>query len=135
MSRVDPEFSQKHMIQCQYSPKIGYQDQQHNVYPEFKQRPSLPPANEVWGKVISSQVSVCVCLSVHGNEVSLCLWSHVPFRGSLFGGLSPLYDKERVVRILLECILVYYIVAILAISNSFEILNMLTTIHSFSSKQ
>ena len=57
----------------------------------------LPPANEVWGKVIFSQA--CVSHSVHEGEGSLydvtfclaawshvhsrglCLWPHVPSRG------------------------------------------------------
>ena len=108
----------------------------------------LPPANEVWGKVMFLLASVilstgggglCVMslpvwlpgpmflpggVSVSGPMFLLgirCFWSHVPSGGSLSRGVSltknprqrpppnrdPLsqYGKERVVRILLECIL------------------------------
>ena len=65
----------------------------------------LPPANEVWGKVIFSQVSVCpqrgLCM------MSLPVWSL--WGGGLCPGclptenpLPPDYEK-RAVRILLEC--------------------------------
>ena len=61
----------------------------------------LPPANEVWGKVIFSEASVILsrgggfCMMslpvwLPGPMFSLgvlCPWSHVPFGGSLFGGL------------------------------------------------
>ena len=55
------------------------------------QFPLLLPANEVWGKVIFSQV--CVNHSVHRGgrgslyDVTSCwaAWSHVPTRGSLSG--------------------------------------------------
>ena len=53
--------------------------------------------------------------SLYGVTSYLATWSHVPFRGSLSGGLpdrdtpgqrSPLYGKEQAIRILIECILV-----------------------------
>ena len=53
--------------------------------------------------------------SLYGVTSCLATWSHVPSRGFLSGGLSdrdppgqrsPLYGKERAVRILIECILV-----------------------------
>ena len=62
----------------------------------------LPPANEVWGKVIFSEASVILsgggggfCMSslpvwLPGPMFSLgvlCPWPHVPFGGSLSGGL------------------------------------------------
>ena len=52
----------------------------------------LPPANKVWGKVIFSQASVCPQLG-----------ETPPDRDP---PETPLYDKERAVRILQECILV-----------------------------
>ena len=56
----------------------------------------LQPANEVWGKVIFSQASVC---PQKGDGVSV--WEDLcPDRD------HPPYGKERPVRILLECILV-----------------------------
>ena len=60
----------------------------------------LPPANEVWDKVMFLPMSVILFLrgSVRCHFLSgclvpcsfwgLCLWSHVPSRGSLLGGLS-----------------------------------------------
>ena len=61
----------------------------------------LPPASEVWGKVIFSQVLVCphggVSVSYHflsGCLVpcsfygGLCPWFHVPFTGGLCQGFS-----------------------------------------------
>ena len=85
----------------------------------------LPPANEVWGKVMFSQASVCP----RGGflyDVTSCLaaWSHVP-GGTVEGGLClggflsrgrgvsvreipHLYSEERAVRFLLECFLVLY---------------------------
>ena len=68
----------------------------------------LPPANEVWGKVIISEACVilvmgwgwwslydvtsCLAAWSHVPSWGFCLWSHVPsmgslFRGSLSGGL------------------------------------------------
>ena len=55
----------------------------------------LPPANEVWGKVIFSQASVCPRA---GEGVSLT--ETPPDRD------PPLHGKKRAVRILLECILI-----------------------------
>ena len=51
---------------------------------------SLPQANEVWGKVMFLHVSailsggLCMSLPVW-LPGGLCLWSHVPFKGSLPG--------------------------------------------------
>ena len=78
----------------------------------------LPPANEVCGKVILSEVRVILFTGEGVSMMSLavwlpvpiflpgdlCLWSHVPFGGG-GGSLSgrPPYGKELVVHILLEC--------------------------------
>ena len=86
----------------------------------------LPPANEVWGKVMFSQVlsvhrglSVPACITGHMTMGGLC--QRVSVRGvSVQDGLclggslsgrhldrdSPPYGNERAVHILLECILV-----------------------------
>ena len=83
---------------------------------------SLPPANEVWGKVMFLHLSVILFTGggsrwvyLGGGEGGLCPG------GSLSGeGLcqeDPPYGKERAVRILLECILV-----ILMFTSSFECL-------------
>ena len=82
----------------------------------------LPPANQVWGKVMFSEAFVCpqgvLCMislpAWPGGSLSkggLCPWGLCPGGGSLFWGVSvggrqlP-YGKERAVHILLECILV-----------------------------
>ena len=50
----------------------------------------LPPANEVWGKAMFLQVSVC---PQGGSlyDVTFCLapWSHVPSEVSVQGSLGP----------------------------------------------
>ena len=62
----------------------------------------LPPANEVWGKVIISEACVilvmgwgwwslydvtsCLAAWSHVPSWGFCLWSHVPSMGSLFRG-------------------------------------------------
>ena len=93
---------------------------------DFLKHSFLPPANEVWGKVIFS----ATCVLLFGREC-LCMMSlHVWLPGSMFllgrgvsvpgpmfrggGSLSgrphwtetPPYGEERVVCILLECFLV-----------------------------
>ena len=80
----------------------------------------LPPANEVWGKVcfhlrlsfspLGGSLSLIPC-SFQGG---LCPGGFL-FRGSLSEGVCPgafsvpQYSKERTIRILLECILVFII--------------------------
>ena len=59
----------------------------------------LPPANEVWGKVIFSEA--CVKNSVHRGGGGL-----VPGGGWVPGGDPPKQFQLRRVRILHECILV-----------------------------
>ena len=59
----------------------------------------LPPANEVWGKIIISQVSVCP--KGRGSP-----WQKPPPPRT---ETSPPYGQERAVGILLECILVIVI--------------------------
>ena len=55
----------------------------------------LPPVNEVWGKVMFSEVFVCPQgVSVQGVETP-----HLRQRP------PPCYGKENAVRVLLECIL------------------------------
>ena len=76
------------------------------------------------------------------------VWQGACVAGGMAGGVAEgMHGGARMagetvtamtVCILLECILAriwVVVVAISAIFNSFEILNMLTTIHSFSSKQ
>ena len=97
---------------------------------DFLKHSFLPPANEVWGKVIFSATCVLLfggggglcMMSLHvwlpgpmflPGEGALCAWSHVPWMGgglcpggSLSGRLlwteTPPYGEGRVVRILLE---------------------------------
>ena len=82
-------------------------------------------ANEVLGKVMFLQVSVCAREGESLHDVISCLasWSHVPSGGSLslvlcsFQGVSvrgagvclcPGESEKRAVCILLECFLVYF---------------------------
>ena len=84
----------------------------------------LPPANEVWGKVICLQVCVCprggglvpggcLVLGVVWSRGCLVLGGSGPGEGGLVweravpGGNPPKRLLLRAVRILLECILVY----------------------------
>ena len=80
----------------------------------------LPPANEVWGKVMFLHPYVILLMGSWG----LCLGGGLCPGGSLSGvSLStspPPYGKERAVRILLKCILVTII------STSMDNLNDLT---------
>ena len=73
---------------------------------------SLPPANEVWGKVICLQACVCLQGGVPGPRVCLppggCL-----LRGGVPGGDPPGRPLLRAVRILLECILVSLFICLL----------------------
>ena len=64
----------------------------------------LPPANEVWGKVMFSQA--CVSHSVHKSVVGRPL-SSLSARPPPAQRHPLPYREERAVRILLECILVY----------------------------
>ena len=62
----------------------------------------LPPANEVWGKVISLQASVCPQGGVPDQFTGAD-----PAAGAPSPSRHPPADNARAVRILLECILVY----------------------------
>ena len=59
----------------------------------------LPPANEVWCKVIFSEA--CVKNSVHGGGCLSACWDTSPREHSMLGDTV----NVRAVRILLECIL------------------------------
>ena len=95
----------------------------------------LPRVNEIWGKVMFSQVFVCpqwgLCPSMHHRwhdqvgvsvQGSLCPKGSLSRWGLCLGGLyqggslsgrtpwkRPPYSNKRAARILLECISVYYI--------------------------
>ena len=52
------------------------------------QDPSLPPTNDVWGKVMFLHLFVCPRIGGGSLYVICCLaaWSHVPSGGFLSGG-------------------------------------------------
>ena len=86
-----------------------------SIFEEYFNVGILPPANEVWGKVIFSQV--CVIQSVHRGvglyPGGICLQEDLHGGGGVWAyPLSwILWDtiNERAVRILLESILVVYL--------------------------
>ena len=79
--------------------------------------PFLPPANEVRGKVMFSQVCV---KSFCSGEGGLCpeVTEMTPCRDPPPGQRPPPFGKELAVRILLECILVSALVLITSIVNT-----------------
>ena len=98
-------------------PQLRYRSQIYIIYYRwtlnFTNSPSLPPANEVWGKVMFLDLSVI--LSKREGGFPACITSHIT-GGSAFKGRGALHlgagvyiqeVEKRAARILLECFLVF----------------------------